>query len=240
MAIWNVNKSRQYGNKSRYRDNKSLYRDNKLITNTAYTISPGEQVFRASAQPYSLYSLSRGTDLPRNRATLVSPGEQIFHTTVQHYSLSRGTDLPRNRATLQSLPGNRSSAHPRNRAFSTGHREPPNSLPRLRETPYSTTSLLYTGPSSSRLPRKGGYPQLLRKRLTLLPGLVRRPGISHLGVNHGHRNAPHTILCQSIEMPDSCGLGSPPSRTLLLSGRGLPDNPTSRLSIRLKSLEFMH
>ena len=83
----------------------------------------------------------------------------------------------------------------------------------------------------SRLRRKGGYPHLLRKRLTLLPGLVRRSR------HPGHRNAPPTIICESIEMPNSSGLGTPPSRTLLLSGRGLPDNPTSRLSIRRKSLE---
>ena len=36
--------------------------------------------------------------------------------------------------------------------------------------------------------------------------------------NYGHRNASNTILCQSIVMPDSSGLGKPPSRTLLLSG----------------------
>ena len=96
----------------------------KLITNTVYTIPPGEQVFHASAQPYSL---------------------------------SRGTDLPCNCATLQSLPGNRFSAHPQ------GFWKP------------------HTGPSPSRLPRKGGYPQLLRKRLTLIPGLVRRPQHLPLG-----------------------------------------------------------
>ena len=37
-------------------------------------------------------------------------------------------------------------------------------------------------------------------------------------------------------MPNSSGLGTPPSRTLLISWGGLPDNPTYRLFNRLKSL----
>ena len=41
-------------------------------------------------------------------------------------------------------------------------------------------------------------------------------------------------------MPDSSGLGKPLSRTLLLSGWGQPDRPTSHLTIRHRSLACLH
>ena len=98
-----------------------------------YTVSPGEQIFRATAQHYSIYSISWGIGLLRNRATTLSP---------------QGLGSPPNRVSG-------------------------NSLLDYDSLPWSIMDRL--------LLRKGGYPQLLRKRLTLLPGLVRRPRHLPLG-----------------------------------------------------------
>ena len=94
--------------------------------------------------------------------------------TILIYIISpRGIDLPRIRALLTSLPGNRSSTHPPNRAFPTGPQEPPasNSLPMVRETPYTTVIVFPAlfGRFLIDYPVRR-YPQILWKKLTLLPG----------------------------------------------------------------------
>ena len=105
------------------------------------------------------------------RTNQISPGD-------------RSSTQPR---TTKSLPGNRFSAHPPNRAFPTGPREPP---PRIASPGFGkppTRMLCIVFPAlyqavSYRLPRKGGYPKILRKKLTLLPGLVRKPRHLPLGL----------------------------------------------------------
>ena len=112
----------------------------------------------------------------------------------------------------------------------------------LRETPYTTFSGL--PPSISEhtafmLPWKGGYPQLQRRGYHSFPWSSGDISISHLGVNRGYRNVPHTSHCLSRVSSDSSGLRRPPSRTLLLyNGSFLqdphsPDNPTTQYTLIL-------
>ena len=78
-------------------------------------------------------------------------------------------------------------AHPRNRTtaqFPQGLGSPPNSLLRLRETPYTTLLVfpaLYPRHDFS-VTQKGRVSPPTRKGLTLLPGLVRRPQHLPLGL----------------------------------------------------------
>ena len=77
---------------------------------------------------------------------------------------------------------NRSSTHPPNSAFPAWPRESPNSIPKPRETPYATVIVFPALFSAVSLSIKSGYPQILRKKLTLLPGLVRKPRHLPLGL----------------------------------------------------------
>ena len=71
-------------------------------------------------------------------------------------------------------------------------------------------------------PERAGIFNYLGRGQHSFPDSSGDPGISHSGVNHGHRNAPHTILCQSIKMPNSSRLGTPPSRTQRRRPAGQP------------------
>ena len=124
----------------------------------------------------------------------------------------------------QSLPNNRASAHPRNRAVPTGHRDPPNSFLMLRETPY-TTLLVFPGlyPTSRPLsyPARVGIPNYLG--LTLLPGLVRRPRHLPLGCQ---LRSPEPSTHDSLSIYRNAEL----FRTRHTS---LPDSTASRIQAKL-------
>ena len=124
----------------------------------------------------------------------------------------------------QSLPNNRASAQPRSSHRASGA---PRIVLRLRETPY-TTLLVFPGlyPKSRPLsyPARAGILNT-RKGLTLRPGLVRRP--QHLPFGCQLRS-PERSTHDSLSIYRNADLflfGKPPSRTLLLSGGGLPDKP---------------
>ena len=180
---------------------------------TVYTVSPGEQRFRASTQHYSIYTLpgNSASAHPRNTTVyIVSPGERFF------------------RATALSPQGLGS---------------PPNSPPppRLRETPYTTTSLPCSIMDRLLLsyPERAGIPNY-EEGANLL-GLVRRPRYLPLELQpRSPECSPHYPLSIQRYTPDSSGLGVSPSRTLLLSLLGLPDRPTSFRTIHRQSLAHLH
>ena len=154
---------------------------------------------------------------------------EIYIITSLHYSTNRESTQPRNRASAQPCNPCRASGAPRIAQASGNPLHDSNSLPCsiVKRHCFSVT-------------HKGRESPITSKGLTLLPGLVRDPRISHLGVSHSHRNALHTILCRLNDMPDSSGLGKPPSRTLLLSLWGLPVRPTSLRTIHHWSLARLH
>ena len=136
-----------------------------------------------------------------------------------------------------TLPNNRASAQPRNTLRASGA---PRIALRLRETPLHDSPGLpcsIANATASQLPRKGGYPQLRGRGKHYFPDSSGDPSISHLGVNCGHRNVPRTFLCRFNDMPDSSGLGKPPSRTLLLSYVSYRTDP---LLYELSTTDYSH
>ena len=81
--------------------------------------------------------------------------------------------------------------------------------------------------NTTRLPRKGGYPQTRGGCHSSL-GSSGDISISHSGVSCGHRNVPHASIRHYTTSSDSSGLCRPPSRTLLHYNGSFPSRPTPR------------
>ena len=94
--------------------------------------------------------------------------------------------------------------------------------------PTVPTGLPLTIPESmtTRLPRKGGYPQT-RGGLSLLPRIFRRHQHLPLGVSRGHRNVQHASVSHYMTSSDSSRLRRPPNRTPFCSNGSFPPRPIS-------------
>ena len=135
------------------------------------------------------------------------PAYTYFTLQSIHHSTIDSPEQPHIRASVQ--PRNTFRALGATRIASSASGNPPHDSPDL---PCSMANV-----RASQLPRKGGYPQLRGRGKHSFPDSSGYPSISHLGVNCGHRNVPHTSFCRFNDMPDSSGLGKPPSQTLLHS-----------------------
>ena len=83
---------------------------------------------------------------------------------------------------------------------------------------------------TTRLTRKGGYPQIggggggCHSSLGSSGDII----ISHSGVSCSYRNVPHASVSRYTTSPEFSGLHRPPSRTLLHQNGSFPSRPTPR------------
>ena len=159
------------------------------------------------------------------------PAIHISHLYTNHYNTIYLPEEPRIHATVQPRTSHRASEVPRIACLGLG--DPLHDFPSLPCSIVDRYGLSVT--------QKGWVSPVKRKGLTLLPTIVRRP--QHLPYGYqlwSPERSTHFSL-SSHNIPDSSGLGKPPSRTLLLSCLSSRTNSLfSQLSITEHSHVFLY